>query len=77
MLIRPDFEGILQKIKIRNMKTNTVGIVAPINEKEMKESCNETKEIIGKKNGFNSTFAAVDLWRMQKKHKTLGSSVRW
>ena len=59
------------------MKTNTTGIVTPINEKELKELCTETKETIGKNNGSNATFAAVDLWRMQKKHKTLGSSVRW
>ena len=59
------------------MKTNTRGIVAPINEKELKELCTETKETIYKNNLTNSTFAVVDLWRMQKKHKTLGSSTRW
>ena len=28
-------------------------------------------------NSSNAPFGILDLWRMQKKHKTLGSSIRW
>lgn len=63
------------------MKTNTKSIVTPMIKEEMKELLKETEETIAacilKKDGRDSTFTVVDLWRMQKKHKTLGSSTRW
>jgi len=41
----------------------------------------ETKETIASdliiKKDKSSTFTVVDLWRLQKKHKSLGSSTRW
>ena len=47
----------------------------------MKELLSETKETIAtgilKNNKTKRTFAVVDLWNMQKKHKTLGSSTKW
>ncbi len=63
------------------MKTSTKGIISTMNEKEMKELLSETKETIAtgilKNNKTKRTFAVVDLWNMQKKHKTLGSSTKW
>jgi len=63
------------------MKTNTKRIVNPVIKEEIKELLKETKETIAadilKNNGPDSTFTVVDLWRMQKKHKTLGSSTKW
>lgn len=60
------------------MKTNNVGVIDPINNNEVEET---TKEIvpsyIQEKVAQKQMFYAIDLWRMQKKHKTLGSSVRW
>ena len=48
---------------------------------ELKELFSETKEStatgIMKNNVSASTFTLVDLWRVQKKHKTLGSSAKW
>jgi len=62
------------------MKTTNKGIIQPINKDEMNELLKETEEKIAtgftKKTG-SGTFGIVDLWRMQKKHKTLGSSTRW
>jgi len=63
------------------MKTTNSGVITPINKNEMKELLKETKETIAtgiiKKIGSNQTFALVDLWRVQKKQKTLGSSTKW
>jgi len=63
------------------MKTITGSIVIPMNETEKKELLKETKETIAtdllKKNGTNKTFGVLDLWRMQKRQKTLGSSTKW
>jgi len=76
-IIRPDLERILQKTKILIMKTDNSCITAPINGKETKELFNEAKGTISRNNATNPTFTALDLWRMQKKHKSLGSSIRW
>ncbi len=53
----------------------------PLGSEEMKELLKETKETMAtgivKNNASGSTFTLIDLWRVQKKHKTLGSSTRW
>ena len=63
------------------MKTMSKGIIIPIDKDEMTELMKETKETIStclsKDNSSATTFTVVDLWRMQKKHKTLGSSTKW
>lgn len=63
------------------MKTITGSLVIPMNESEKKELLKETKETIAtellKKNGATKTFGVLDLWRMQKRQKTLGSSTKW
>lgn len=79
MIFQTDFQRILQ-IKI-NMKTTNNSITVPIKENKMKELLKETKEIIAKdiiKNtGTPTTFTIIDLWRVQKLKKTLGSSTKW
>jgi hypothetical protein len=63
------------------MKTMKDHINMPIGSEEMKELLKETKETLAsgavKSNAPGSTFTQIDLWRLQKKHKTLGSSTRW
>ncbi len=63
------------------MKTNMHHTVVSLDKDELKELLKETKETIAtthrKSNSGNHTFGPIDLWRMQKKHKTLGSSTRW
>ena len=57
------------------------GIIMPIDNNELKELLNETKETIAtsilKNNSPAATFTQIDLWRVQKKKKTLGSSTKW
>ncbi|MBC7535988.1 MAG: hypothetical protein H7258_09875 [Ferruginibacter sp.] len=63
------------------MKTNTISNVTPISKNEMEALLKETKETIAtgilKNVSKKQTFGVIDLWRMQKKHKTLGSSTKW
>jgi hypothetical protein len=60
------------------MKMNNVGVIDPINKNEIEETIKEiTSTHLQEKSSRKQTFFAIDLWRMQKKHKTLGSSVRW
>lgn len=62
------------------MKTDMNGIVSPIIKDELKDLLKETKETLAtdvKSSKNKPGFGPIDLWRMQKKHKTLGSSVRW
>lgn len=62
------------------MRTTTTGIV-PVNKEEIKELLVETKETLADaatlKPIKNKIFGAIDLWNLQKKHKTLGSSAKW
>ncbi|HPH85381.1 MAG TPA: hypothetical protein PLC48_07960 [Ferruginibacter sp.] len=63
------------------MKTNYTSIFTPVDKKGIDELLKETKETIASdlllKKEKSSTFTVVDLWRLQKKHKSLGSSTRW
>ena len=60
------------------MKANNVGVIDPINKNEIEETIKEINSTyVQEKVARKQTFFAIDLWRMQKKHKTLGSSVRW
>ncbi|MEP7165395.1 MAG: hypothetical protein ABI741_11915 [Ferruginibacter sp.] len=63
------------------MKTTKQAIITPIGENELKELLKETKETlatgISKNNASAATFTLLDLWRVQKKQKTLGSSTKW
>jgi hypothetical protein len=57
------------------MKTNTGSIItANNNDIETKEI---TSKDILKKTSHAHTFGMIDLWRLQKKHKSLGSSTKW
>jgi len=53
----------------------------PIDNSELKELLKETPETIAtdiiKRNNTQPLFASVDLWRVQKKQRTLGSSTKW
>ncbi|CAN5820247.1 hypothetical protein BH11BAC4_BH11BAC4_25180 [soil metagenome] len=63
------------------MKMNDRSIGTSMIEKKVKELFKETKETLAtelmKDKAANSTFTVVDLWRTQKKQKTLGSSTKW
>jgi len=61
------------------MKSDVVGIGAPINKKDLKELLKETKETLAvdaKTEGNNRSFGAVDLWNLQKKQRTSASMMR-
>ena len=66
---------------MKNMKSTNSRIDTAIEKNELKELFTEIKETIATGNLKNnvpaSTFAMVDLWRVQKKKKTLGSSTKW
>jgi hypothetical protein len=62
------------------MKSDVVGIGAPINKKDLKELLKETKETIAvdvTTVGNNArSFGVVDLWNVQKKQRTTASMMR-
>lgn len=62
------------------MKSDVMGIGAPINKEELKELLKETKETIAvdAKNDriINRSFGVVDLWNVQKKQRTTTSMMR-
>jgi hypothetical protein len=61
------------------MKSDVMGISAQINKEELKELLKETKETIAvdaKLENSNRSFGAVDLWNVQKKHRTTSSMMR-
>ncbi|MEO8768721.1 MAG: hypothetical protein ABI402_01495 [Ferruginibacter sp.] len=60
------------------MKANNVGVIDPINKNEIEETIKEINSTyLQEKVARKQPFCAIDLWRMQKKHRTLGSSTRW
>ena len=62
------------------MKSDVMGIGAPINKEELKELLKETKETIAvdaKTDGIvNRSFGVVDLWNVQRKQRTTTSMMR-
>ncbi|MGC4099924.1 hypothetical protein [Ferruginibacter sp.] len=62
------------------MKSDVMGIGAPINKDELKELLKETKETIAvdaKTDGDRiRSFGAIDLWNVQKKQRTSASMMR-
>jgi hypothetical protein len=61
------------------MKSDVMGMSAQINKEELKELLKETKETIAvdaKLENSNRSFGAVDLWNVQKKHRTTSSMMR-
>lgn len=61
------------------MKSDVMGIGTLMNEKEMNELLNETKETLAldaKSDDNNRTFGVVDLWNVQKQHRTTTSRMR-
>ena len=62
------------------MKSDVMGIGAPINKKDLKELLKETKETIAvdaKTDGINDrSFGVVDLWNVQRKQRTTASMMR-
>lgn len=63
------------------MKTNAPVIIDTISKENMEELLKETRETLAKEflttTKRKQSFGTLDLWRMQKKHKTLGSSTKW
>ncbi|MBP6024967.1 hypothetical protein [Ferruginibacter sp.] len=61
------------------MKSDVMGIGAPINKKDLKELLKETKETLAvdaKTDGNNRSFGVVDLWNAQKRQRTTASMMR-
>ena len=61
------------------MKSDVMGIGAPINKKDLKELLKETKETLAvdaKNDGNNRSFGVVDLWNVQKRQRTTASMMR-
>ncbi len=64
------------------MKSDVMGIGAPISKKDMKELLKETKETIAvdvdvTTSGSNTrSFGVVDLWNVQKRQRTTASMMR-
>jgi hypothetical protein len=62
------------------MKSDVMGIGAPINKKDLTELMKETKETIAvdakTEETPNRSFGAVDLWNVQKKQRTTASMMR-
>ncbi|MGG9963702.1 MULTISPECIES: hypothetical protein [Ferruginibacter] len=62
------------------MKSDVMGIGAPINKKDLKELLKETKETIAvdvRIDGNNNrSFGVVDLWNVQKRQRTTASMMR-
>jgi hypothetical protein len=61
------------------MKSDVMGIGAPINKKDLKELLKETKETLAvdaKTDGNNRSFGVVDLWNVQKRQRTTASMMR-
>ncbi len=63
------------------MKTNSGVVSNTLQKDELNELLKETKETLATgiltSNRSARKFGIVDLWRMQKKHRTLGSSTKW
>ena len=60
------------------MKMTTNDMNKHISEQEKKSLQHENNaDCISESNNTYPVFAAIDLWRLQKKHKTLGTSTRW
>ena len=61
------------------MKSDVVGMGAPINKKDLKELLKETKETLAvdaKIVTNNRSFGVVDLWNVQKRQRTSASMMR-
>ncbi len=61
------------------MKSDVVGIGAPINKNDLKELLKETKETLAvdvKTVANNRSFGVVDLWNAQKRQRTSASMMR-
>ena len=57
---------------------NTEDMVLYSSEQEKKDQLNEDMALHSvERQSPKAVFGTLDLWKMQKKHKTLGSSIRW
>ena len=52
------------------MKSDTLGMDAPIKNDELKESLTETAVTDSRQEDFNRTFGAIDMWNLKKKQRT-------
>ncbi len=62
------------------MKTTMMEVDASLKNDEMIDMSKADKEALHlpiKKQRNRHNFGPLDLWKLQKKHKSLGSSVRW
>ncbi len=52
------------------MKSDTLGMGAPIKNDELKESLTETAVTDSRQEDSNRTFGAIDMWNLKKKQRT-------
>ena len=52
------------------MKSDTLGMGAPIKNDDLKEALTETVAMDSKQNDFTRTFGAIDMWNLKKKQRT-------
>jgi hypothetical protein len=55
------------------MKSETMGMLNPVNKNDLKELLTETKETLAtdvKINDNQRSFGAIDLWNVQKRQRT-------
>ncbi|MBS1512327.1 MAG: hypothetical protein JST86_15880 [Bacteroidetes bacterium] len=58
------------------MKSDVMGIGAPINKEDMKELLKETKETVAVDVNNKRIFSVADLWHVQKQHRTTATMMR-
>jgi hypothetical protein len=52
------------------MKSDTLGMGAPIKNDELKEALSGTVAMDSKQTDFTRTFGAIDMWNLKKKQRT-------
>ena len=60
------------------MKSDTMGIGAPITQENLKELFKETKETVATYiKDLDPKFGAIDMWNRQKQQRTSSQMRRW
>ncbi len=62
------------------MKSDGIGMSAPVNKSELKELLKQTPETLAtnvKLTDADRSFSSVDMWNLRKKHRTTLQMRRW
>ncbi len=62
------------------MKSDVIGMSAPVNKSEQKESLRETEETLAtdvKITDTDRSFGTVDMWNLRKRQRTTLQMRRW